>query len=230
MRARPGRVTLAVMPHVLPPLPYSYDALEPTIDQLTMRIHHDRHHARYVEALNAALDGSEWADRSLEELLADLALLPEDKRVAVRTNGGAHANHSAFWEIMAPDGGSDPTGPLRDAIDATFGSVRELKREVSAVGNGLLGSGWAWLVYDGAGLAVTSTANQDSPLMSGQLPLLGVDVWEHAYYLKHQNHRSDYLEAWWYVVDWRRVAQRYSTATGQSQDGKRYAPGQEGQE
>jgi Fe-Mn family superoxide dismutase len=195
-----------------------------------MRIHHGRHHASYVDGLNAALEGSEWADRALEELLADLALMPEDQRAAVRTNGAGHANHSLFWETMTPDGGAAPTGLLRDAIDATFQSVRELKRQISAAGNARVGSGWAWLVYDGAGLAVTSTANQDSPLMNGQLPLLGVDVWEHAYYLKHQNHRSDYLEAWWYVVDWRRVAQRYATATGQSQDGKRFEPGQEGQE
>jgi len=195
-----------------------------------MRLHHDRHHAGYVEGLNATLDGSEWGDCELKELLADLALMPEDKRLAVRTNGGGHANHSVFWQIMAPDGGSDPTGPLRDAIDATFESVRGLKRQVSAAANGRVGSGWAWLVYDGAGLAVISTAGEDSPLMSGQLPLLGVDVWEHAYYLKHQNRRSDYLEAWWCVVDWRRVAQRYATATGQSQDGKRFESGQEGQE
>jgi superoxide dismutase, Fe-Mn family len=206
------------MPHVLPPLPYPYDALEPTIDELTMRIHHERHHARYVEGLNAALDGTDWADRELEELLADLALMPEDKRVAVRVNGGGHANHSVFWESMAPNGGCDPTGPLRDAIEATFGSVRELKRQVGAAGNARVGSGWAWLVYDGAGLAITSTANQDSPLMHGQLPLLGVDLWEHAYYLKRQNRRSDYLEAWWYVVDWHRVAERYATATGQTQN------------
>ena len=228
MRAHPCWVTLAAVPHVLPPLPYPYDALEPTIDQLTMRIHHDRHHAGYVEGLNAALDGSEWADRGLEDLLADLSGMPEAKRVAVRTNGGGHANHSVFWEIMAPNAGTDPTGPLRDAIDATFESVRGLKRQVSAAGNGRVGSGWAWLVYDGAGLAVTSTANEDSPLMSGQLPLLGVDVWEHAFYLRHQNRRSDYLEAWWCAVDWGRVAQRYATARAGGQDGKRFELGQEG--
>jgi superoxide dismutase, Fe-Mn family len=230
MRVLPVGATLGAVPYALPPLPYPYDALEPTIDELTMRIHHDRHHAAYVECLNAALDGSEWADREPEELLADLELMPEDKRAVVRTNGGGHANHSLFWEIMSPDGGADPAGPLRDAIDATFGSVRELKRAISAAANARVGSGWAWLVYDGTGLAVSSTANQDSPLMYGQLPLLGVDLWEHAYYLKRQNRRSDYLEAWWYVVDWRRVAQRYVAATGQSQNGKRCEPRQGGQE
>jgi Fe-Mn family superoxide dismutase len=230
MRWLPGRATLGAMPYPLPPLPYPYDALEPTIDELTMRIHHDRHHAAYVDGLNAALDGTEWAGHEPEELLAVLELMPEDKRAAVRTNGGGHANHSLFWDIMAPDGGADPVGPLRDAIDATFRSVRDLKRQISAAGNACVGSGWAWLVHDGAGLAVTSTANQDSPLMNGQLPLLGVDLWEHAYYLKRQNRRSDYLEAWWYVVDWRRVAERYATATGQSQNGKRFELGQEGQE
>jgi Fe-Mn family superoxide dismutase len=202
------------MSHALPPLPYPYDALAPTIDELTMRIHHDKHHGTYVANLNAALDGTEWADRQLEQLLADVDLLPEDMRTAVRNNGGGHANHTLFWEVMAPDGGANPAGPLADAIEATFESVGELKQQVSGAGGARFGSGWAWLIHDGAGLAVTSTPNQDSPLMNGHTPLLGVDVWEHAYYLKYQNRRADYLEAWWNVVDWQHVAERYATATG----------------
>jgi Fe-Mn family superoxide dismutase len=213
------------MPHVLPPLPYPYDALAPTIDELTMRIHHDKHHGSYVASLNAALEGTEWADRRLERLLGDVDLLPEDKRAAVRNDGGGHANHTLFWEVMAPDGGAGPAGALGDAIEATFKSVRELKRQLSAAGAARLGSGWAWLVYDGDGLAVTSTPNQDSPLMNGQTPLLGVDVWEHAYYLKYQNRRADYLEAWWNVVDWHCVAERYGTATGQRPNRERSGDG-----
>jgi len=201
------------MPHALPPLPYPYDALEPTIDELTMRLHHDKHHARYVAGLNAALEGTAWADRPVEDVLGDLEALPEDKRTLVRDNGGGHLNHCLFWESMAPDDHGAPAGPLGVAIDVTFGSVRELERQVSAAGAGRLGSGWAWLVHDGVGLAVTSTANQDSPLMGGDTPLLGVDVWEHAYYLRYQHRRGDYLEAWWNVVDWQRVAARYATAT-----------------
>jgi Fe-Mn family superoxide dismutase len=204
------------MPYALPPLPYPYDALAPTIDELTMRIHHDKHHGSYVANLNAALEGTEWSDRQLEQLLADIDLLPEDKRTAVRNNGGGHANHTLFWEVMAPYGGADPTGPLGAAIEASFQSFRELKRQLSAAGGARCGSGWAWLIHDGAGLAVTSTPNHDSPLMSGHTPLLGVDVWEHAYYLKYQNRRRDYLEAWWNLVDWKRVAERYAAATGQS--------------
>ena len=201
------------MPHALPPLPYPYDALEPTIDELTMRLHHDKHHEGYVAALNAALHGTPWAERPVEDVLCDLGSLPEDKRTLVRHNGGGHLNHSLFWESMAPDDHGAPAGPLGVAIDVTFGSVRELERQVSAAGAGRLGSGWAWLVHDGVGLAVTSTANQDSPLMGGDTPLLGVDVWEHAYYLRYQHRRGDYLEAWWNVVDWQRVAVRYATAT-----------------
>jgi superoxide dismutase, Fe-Mn family len=201
------------MPHALPPLPYRYGALEPTIDELTMRLHHDKHHAGYVAGLNAALEGTAWADRPVEDVLGDLEALPEDKRTLVRNNGGGHLNHSLFWESMAPDYHGLPAGPLGEAIEVTFGSVRELKREVSAAGAGRFGSGWVWLVHDGAGLAVTSTANQDSPLMRGDAPLLGVDVWEHAYYLRYQHRRADYLEAWWNVVDWQRVGARYATAT-----------------
>jgi Fe-Mn family superoxide dismutase len=201
------------MPYALPPLPYPYDALAPTIDELTMRIHHDKHHGAYVANLNAALEGTEWADRQLEQLLADIDLLPEDKRAVVRNNGGGHANHTLYWEVMSPDGGADPAGPLGDAIEASFESVQELKRQLSAAGAARFGSGWSWLIHDADGLAVTSTPNQDSPLMNGHTPLLGVDVWEHAYYLKHQNRRADYLEAWWNVVDWQSVAERYATAT-----------------
>ena len=207
------------MPHALPPLPYPYDALEPTIDELTMRLHHDKHHEGYVAALNAALHGTPWAERPVEDVLCDLGSLPEDKRTLVRNNGGGHLNHSLFWASMAPDFRGLPAGPLGDAIDVTFGSVRELRRQVSDAGMGRFGSGWAWLVHDGAGLAVTSTANQDSPLMRGVTPLLGVDVWEHAYYLRYQHRRADYLEAWWNVVDWQRVAARYTTAASANAGG-----------
>jgi superoxide dismutase, Fe-Mn family len=181
-----------------------------------MRMHHDEHHRGYVANLNEVLDGTEWANRPLERLLADLDLLPEDKRTSVRNNGDDHASHTLFWEIMAPDGGGDPAGPLGDAIEAMFQSVRELKRQVSAAGVARFGSGWIWLMHDGAGLAVTYTPNQDSLPMNGHPPLLGVDVWGHAYYLKYQHRRADYLEAWWNVVDWERAADRYLTATGQS--------------
>ena len=198
------------MQHALPPLPYSYGALEPTIDELTMRIHHGKHHAGYVTNLNAGLEETEWAGRPVEELLGQLHLLPEEIRTTVRNNGGGHANHTLFWQVMTPDGGGDPSGPLADAINAGFQSVRDLKRQLSGAGAAQFGGGWAWLIHDGAGLAVTSTPNQDSPLMNGHTPLLGIDVWEHAYYLKHQNRRADYLEAWWNVVDWRRVEQRYA--------------------
>ena len=178
-----------------------------------MRIHHDQHHGGYLAGLNAALEGTAWAGRPVEELLGDLDALPEDRRTLVRNNGGGHLNHSLFWESMAPVDHGPPADALAEAIEATFGSIRELKRQVGAAGAARFGSGWAWLVHDGTGLAVTSTANQDSPLMRGQTPLLGVDVWEHAYYLRYQNRRADYIEAWWNVVDWQRVAARYETAT-----------------
>jgi Fe-Mn family superoxide dismutase len=197
------------MQYALPPLPYPYGALDPTIDELTMRIHHDKHHAGYVANLNAALEPVDWASRPVEQLLGELDRLPDELRSAVRNNGGGHANHTLFWEIMAPDGGGDPPGPLAEAIAGAFESVRELKRQLSAAGAARFGSGWAWLIHDGAGLAVTSTPNQDSPLMNGHTPLLGIDVWEHAYYLKHQNRRADYLEAWWNLVNWQSVAERY---------------------
>ena len=198
------------MPFALPPLPYPYGALEPTIDELTMRIHHDKHHGGYVAGLNAALEGTAWADRPVEELLGDLDALPEDTRTLVRNNGGGHLNHSLFWESMAPVDHGLPADPLAETIEATFGSIRELKRQVSAAGAARFGSGWSWLVLDKSGaLQVLSTANQDSPLMQGQTPLLGVDVWEHAYYLKYQNLRPKYLEAWWNTVNWAEVSKRY---------------------
>jgi superoxide dismutase, Fe-Mn family len=201
------------MAYELPSLPYAYDALEPTIDELTMRVHHDKHHGTYVANVNAALEGTEWADRPIEQVLDNLDLLPEDKRTAVRNNGGGHANHSLFWEIMSPDGG-EPEGELAAAISDTFDSVEELKRQLNDAGIKRFGSGWAWLIHDGTGLAVVSTPNQDSPLMAGNTPILGIDVWEHAYYLKHQNRRPDYLEAWWNVVNWPAVADRYAAAVG----------------
>jgi Fe-Mn family superoxide dismutase len=200
------------MPHELPPLPYAFDALEPTIDARTMEIHHDKHHQAYVTNLNAALEGTEWADRPLEAVLANLDLLPEDKRTAVRNNGGGHANHSLFWQIMKPGGGGDPTGALAQAIEDTFGGPDELKTQLNDAGVKRFGSGWTWLIWDGTGLAVKSTPNQDSPLMDDDVPLLGIDVWEHAYYLQYQNRRPDYLAAWWDVVNWDEVGRRFDDA------------------
>ena len=202
------------MPYELPPLPYPYDALEPTIDEQTMRIHHDKHHGTYVNNVNAALEGTEWADRPIEEVLANLDRIPDDKRTAVRNNGGGHANHSLFWEIMKPDGGGAPSGSLGEAIESTFGGFDQLKSALNDAGVKRFGSGWAWLVHDGSGLVVTSTPNQDTPLMERGTPILGIDVWEHAYYLKYQNRRPDYLEAWWNVVNWDAVAERFSAAAG----------------
>ena len=198
----------------VPDLSYPFDALEPHIDARTMEIHHDKHHAAYVTNLNAALEGTEWVDRPIEAVITNLEILPEDKRAAVRNNGGGHANHTLFWEIMGPNGGGDPTGDLASAIDATFGSLDELKTQVNDAGVKRFGSGWSWLVWDGTGLAVLSTPNQDSPIMEGKTPLLGIDVWEHAYYLNYQNRRPDYLEAWWNVVDWDAVAAKFAAARG----------------
>ena len=201
------------MPYELPPLPYAFDALEPTIDARTMEIHHDKHHQAYVTNLNAALDGTEWADRPLEQVLANLDAIPEDKRAAVRNNGGGHWNHTFFWQIMEPGGGGDPSGALEGAINDTFGDPDQLKAQVNDAGVKRFGSGWTWLVWDGTGLAVRSTPNQDNPLMdSDDVPLLGIDVWEHAYYLKYQNRRPDYLAAWWDVVNWDEVARRFQEA------------------
>jgi Fe-Mn family superoxide dismutase len=203
------------MAYELPPLPYPYEALEPHIDEQTMRIHHDKHHQAYIDKVNAALEGTEWADRPIEQVLgAGLDLLPDEKQAVVRNNGGGHANHSLFWEIMSPDGGGDPSGDLGAAIEDTFGSFDELRTTVNQGGVNRFGSGWTWLIHDGTGLAVVSTPNQDSPLLNDDVPLLGIDLWEHAYYLKYQNRRPDYLEAWWNVVNWDGVAERYATAVG----------------
>jgi superoxide dismutase, Fe-Mn family len=198
----------------VPPLPYDYNALEPHIDEETMRLHHDKHHQAYVDKANAALEGTAAANDSVESVLSILETFPEDKQKVLRNNAGGHANHSLFWEIMSPDGGGEPDGELADAIDSTFGSLDELKKAVNDGGVNRFGSGWTWLVHDGTGLAVYSTANQDSPLMQSDEPLLGIDVWEHAYYLKYQNKRPDYLEAWWNVVNWPAVAERYARAIG----------------
>ena len=201
------------MPHELPPLPYAFDALEPTIDAKTMEIHHDKHHGAYVTNLNAALEGTEWADRPLDHVIENLEALPEDKRTAVRNNGGGNWNHTFFWQIMKPGGGGNPSGALADAINDTFGDADQLKAQVNDAGVKRFGSGWTWFVWDGSGLAVRSTPNQDNPLMeSDDVPLLGIDVWEHAYYLKYQNRRPDYLAAWWDVVDWDEVGRRFEAA------------------
>ena len=205
------------MPYELPPLPYDYDALAPTIDEQTMRIHHGKHHQAYVTNVNAALEGTEWADHPIEWVVGNLDLLPEDKRAAVRNNGGGHANHSLFWQVMGPNGGGAPSGALAAAIDATFDSVDALKAQLIDAGVKRFGSGWSWLIHDGTGLAVVSTPNQDTPLMNGDTPLLGIDVWEHAYYLNYQNRRPDYLAAWWDVVNWDEVGRRYeAAASGES--------------
>ena len=198
----------------VPPLPYDYNALEPHIDEETMRLHHDKHHQAYVDKANAALEGTDAAHESVESVLSLLDTFPEDKQMVIRNNAGGHANHSLFWEIMSPDGGGEPEGELAGAIDDTFGSLGELKKAVNDGGVARFGSGWTWLVHDGTGLAVYSTPNQDSPLMQSDEPLLGIDVWEHAYYLKYQNRRPDYLEAWWNVVNWPAVADRYARAVG----------------
>ena len=202
------------MPYELPPLPYAYDALDPTIDEQTMRIHHDKHHQAYVDNVNKALDGTEWDGRPIEQVLANLSSLPEDKQAAVRNNGGGHANHTLFWQIMKPGGGGDPSGALAQAIGDTFGDADQLKAAINDGGVKRFGSGWTWLVWDGTGLAVYSTANQDSPLLQSDVPLLGIDVWEHAYYLKYQNRRPDYLGAWWDVVNWDEVGRLYEEARG----------------
>ena len=202
------------MAYSVPDLTYAFDALEPHIDARTMEIHHDKHHAAYVTKLNEALEGSDWMDKPIDEVLQNLDALPEDKRTAVRNNGGGHANHTLFWEIMGPNGGGDPSGALGDAISEKFGGLADLKSAVNDAGVKRFGSGWTWLVWDGTGLAVKSTPNQDTPVMDGKTPLLGIDVWEHAYYLNYQNRRPDYLEAWWNVVDWDAVSAKFDAARG----------------
>jgi superoxide dismutase, Fe-Mn family len=200
------------MPFTLPDLPYAYDALEPTIDARTMEIHHSKHHQAYVDNANKALEGTEWANASVESVLASLSAMPADIQAAVRNNAGGHANHSLFWTIMSPDGGGEPEGDLKAAIDDLWGSTEELKKAINDGGVKRFGSGWTWLVYDGTALAVKSTPNQDSPLLDSDEPLLGIDVWEHAYYLNYQNRRPDYLAAWWNVVNWAEVGRRFEAA------------------
>ena len=200
------------MPYSVPDLAYPFDALEPHIDAKTMEIHHDKHHGAYVDKVNAALDGTQWMDQPIEEVLANLDAIPDDKRAAVRNNGGGHANHTLFWEIMGPDGGGEPEGDLAAAIDDAFGGLDELKQQISDAGVNRFGSGWSWLVWDGSALSVMSLPNQDSPLSEGKTPILGVDVWEHAYYLNYQNRRPDYIAAWWNVVDWSAVTEKLSAA------------------
>lgn len=201
------------MTYKLPDLPYAYDALEPYIDEETMKLHHDKHHNTYVENVNKALEGHEdLQNLAIEELMVKLNEVPEDIRTAVRNNGGGHANHSLFWEVLSPEGGGEPTGALADAINSAFGSFDKFKTELETAATGQFGSGWGWLVVDNGDLKVTSTPNQDSPYTDGQTPIFGVDVWEHAYYLNYQNVRADYVKAIWNIVNWDEVARRYEEA------------------
>jgi Fe-Mn family superoxide dismutase len=200
------------MAYEVPPLPYDYDALEPHIDEQTMRLHHDKHHQAYVDKANAAVAGSDFDGKPVDEVLKNLSSLPADQQGPFRNNGGGHANHSLFWESMSPNGGGAPSGALAEAIDAAFGSFDAFKEQFEANGVAQFGSGWTWLVLDGGELKLEKTPNQDSPVLNGQTPLLGNDVWEHAYYLNYQNRRPDYLKAWWNVVNWDAVAERYAAA------------------
>jgi superoxide dismutase, Fe-Mn family len=196
----------------VPDLPYAYDALEPHIDETTMRVHHDKHHQAYVDKANAALEGTEWADRDVEDVLRNLSALPGEVQGPVRNNAGGHYNHTLFWQMLGPDGGGEPGGDLGSAIADTFGSFDSFKDQFKEAGIARFGSGWAWLVKDDSGLAIVSTPNQDSPISDGSVPLLGCDVWEHAYYLKYQNRRPDYIDAFWNVVNWDYVSQRLAEA------------------
>ncbi|MEF7611232.1 superoxide dismutase [Enterococcus casseliflavus] len=201
------------MTYTLPDLPYAYDALEPYIDEETMHLHHDKHHNTYVTNLNAAIEKHpELGEKTVEELLANFSSVPEDIQTAVRNNGGGHANHTFFWEILGPNAGGEPTGAIKEAIEETFGSFEDFKEEFKTAATGRFGSGWAWLVVKDGKLAITSTANQDSPLMDGQTPVLGLDVWEHAYYLKYKNVRPDYINAFWSVVNWDKVNEYFAKA------------------
>lgn len=200
------------MAYSVPDLPYAYDALEPTIDEATMKLHHDKHHQAYVDKANGALEGTEFDGKPAEEVLQNLSSLPADKQGVFRNNGGGHANHTLFWESMSPDGGGEPTGELAEAITAKFGSFDAFKEQFEANGVAQFGSGWTWLVVKNGELELTKTPNQDSPLLDGDTPLLGNDVWEHAYYLKYNNRRPEYLKAWWNVVNWDKVAERYAAA------------------
>jgi Fe-Mn family superoxide dismutase len=201
------------MAYTVPDLPYAYEALEPHIDADTMHLHHDKHHQAYVDKVNAALEGTEFADRPIEDVLKSLDQIPDDKRNAVRNNGGGHYNHSLFWEWMGPNGGGQPDGDVAAAIDSAFGSFSDFQAKLKEAGVNQFGSGWAWLIHDGSGLAIVSTPNQDSPISAGNTPLLGVDVWEHAYYLKYQNRRPDYIDAWWNTVNWAKVAEGYAAVS-----------------
>lgn len=201
------------MAYELPELPYAYDALAPSIDEETMHLHHDKHHNTYVTNLNKAIEKHpELGEKSIEELVSDLTAVPEEIRTAVRNNGGGHANHSFFWKILSPTGGGEPTGELKEAIESNFGSLDKFKEEFAAAAAGRFGSGWAWLVVDGGKLAITSTPNQDSPLSEGKTPVLGLDVWEHAYYLNYKNVRADYIKAFWNLVNWEEAAKNYAAA------------------
>ncbi|EIY5794047.1 TPA: superoxide dismutase [Enterococcus faecium] len=201
------------MTYTLPDLPYAYDALEPYIDEETMHLHHDKHHNTYVTNLNSAIEKyPELGEKTIEELLSDMDAIPTDIKTAVRNNGGGHANHSFFWEIMAPNAGGEPTGEIKEAINEAFGGFSSFKEEFKKAAAGRFGSGWAWLVMENGKLAITSTANQDSPLMEGKTPILGLDVWEHAYYLKYKNVRPDYIAAFWNVINWDEVNKRFEAA------------------
>jgi Fe-Mn family superoxide dismutase len=198
------------MAYTVPPLPYAYEALEPHIDKATMEYHHDKHHQAYVDKVNAALAGTPLESAAIEAVLSDLGQVPADKRTAVKNNGGGHYNHTMFWENMAPGAGGEPEGAFGQAIASTFGSFSDFQAKLKEAGVNQFGSGWAWLVHDGSGLAVVGSANQDNPISDGKTPLLGVDVWEHAYYLAYQNRRPDYIDAWWNVVNWEKVAERFA--------------------
>lgn len=201
------------MTYKLPDLPYAFDALEPYIDEETMHLHHDKHHNTYVTNLNAAIEKyPELGEKSVEELISNMDAIPTDIKIAVQNNGGGHANHSFFWKIMAPNAGGEPTGEIKEAIDEAFGDFATFKEEFKKAAAGRFGSGWAWLVLEDGKLAITSTANQDSPLMTGQTPILGLDVWEHAYYLKYKNVRPDYIAAFWNVVNWDEVNKQFAAA------------------
>jgi superoxide dismutase, Fe-Mn family len=200
------------MAYTLPDLPYDYSALEPHIDAQTMEIHHTKHHQKYIDTANEALSGTEWADKPAEEVLQNLSSLPNDITTKVRNNAGGHANHSLFWTVMGPDGGGEPSGSVADAISDTFGSFKQFQEKFTETGVGQFGSGWAWLVLNGGKLDVIGLPNQDSPVIEGKVPILGVDVWEHAYYLKYQNKRPDYIEAWWNTVNWDEVNNRFEAA------------------
>jgi Fe-Mn family superoxide dismutase len=198
------------MAFTLPPLPYSYDALEPHIDEATMKLHHGKHHQAYVDKLNAAIAASEWESKSLDEIMVSLDKVPDKIKAAVRNNGGGHYNHSLFWQWMSPTGGGEPTGKVAEAINAKFGSFAKFKEEFEAAGMSRFGSGWVWLIQDGSELSITTTPYQDCPVSEGKKVLLGNDLWEHAYYLKYQNRRPEYLAAWWNVVNWDKVTELFN--------------------